>query len=144
MKEKRFQKLLSAHVDAELCERFLRQAYTRCIVKKRALAGAVKLWTKLPGEIQARLVDQSLDESSFTELVGQIIDKRIGQKEPTKAGHAPRQQLREAISRIREMVEIESRQPGTIYRVLDSDEQKVLDEFRKLVSTEEQKKSKTA
>jgi hypothetical protein len=42
------------------------------------------------------------------------------------------------------MVEIEQQQPGTIYRVLDTDEQKVLDEFRKLVASKERKKSRSA
>jgi hypothetical protein len=145
MDEKKFEKLLSAHVDAELCDRFLQQASTRSIVKKRALAAAINLWIELPPEIQARLLDRSTKGSAFVELVNQIVDERIGalkeQKEPQKN---PRRQLHEAMVRLREMVEIENKQPGTIYRVLDNDEQKVLDDFRKLMSPKEQKKSRTA
>jgi hypothetical protein len=149
MNEKRVEKLLSAHVDAELCDRFLQQAATRCVVKKRALAAAVKLWSELPAEIQARLLDRSIEESAFLELVHQIVDERIKlqmmQKETSEPPQkSSRRQLHEAIARLREMVEIEQRQPGTIYRVLDTDEQKVLDEFRKLVGPQERKKSRSA
>ena len=147
MSEKKFEKLLSAHVDAELCDRFLQQAHTRCIVKKRALAAAVKLWSELPGEIQVQLLDRSIEESTFVDLVRQIVDERI--KSPQKGTSQPeqkipRRQLHEAISRLREMVEIENQQPGTIYRVLDTEEQKVLDDFRKLVAPKERKKARSA
>jgi hypothetical protein len=146
MDEKKFEKLLSAHVDAELCDRFLQQASTRSIVKKRALAAAINLWIELPPEIQARLLDRSMKGSAFVELVQKIVDERIGSSKPKKepAQKSPRQQLREALDRIREMVEIETRQPGTIYRVLDNDEQKVLDEFRRLMAPKEHRKSRSA
>ncbi len=149
MHEKKFEKLLSAHVDAEVCDRFLQQAATRCVVKKRALAAAVKLWSELPAEIQIQLLDRSIEENAFVGLVEQIVDERIKLQTPQKkslqpTSKAPRRQLREAIARIKEMVEIESRQPGTIYRVLDTDEQKVLDDFRKVVGPKERKKTRTA
>jgi hypothetical protein len=143
----KFGKLLSAHIDPELCDHFLQQAHMRCIVKKRALAGAVRLWTELPAEIQARLLDRTAEENTFVDLVGQIVDERLGKpkKEPAQqAQKQSRQQLREAMARLREMVEIEQKQPGTIYRVLDTSEQKVLDDFRKLMSAKELKKSRTA
>jgi hypothetical protein len=92
-------------------------------------------------------LDRSIEESTFVELVRRIVDERIkspqkGSSEP--AQKSPRRQLHEAIVRLKEMVEIEGRQPGTIYRVLDTDEQKVLDEFRKLVAPKERKKSRSA
>ncbi len=141
--------MLSAHVDAELCDRFLQQAHTRCVIKKRALAAAVKLWSELPAEIQIQLLDRSVKENDFVELVRQIVDERIKfQPRPKKASQqaskAPRKQLHDAITRIKEMVEIEHQQPGTIYRVLDSDEQKVLDDFKKLVGPKQRKKSRSA
>ncbi|MFH1370390.1 MAG: hypothetical protein ABII09_03780 [Planctomycetota bacterium] len=149
MNGKKIEKLLSAHVDAELCDRFLQQAATRCIVKKRALAAAVKLWSELPAEIQARLLDRSIEESAFVELVHHVVDERIKLQMPQKqspqpASKNPRRQLHDAIAQIKEMVEIERQQPGTIYRVLDSGEQKVLDEFRKLVGPKERKKTRSA
>lgn len=74
------------------------------------------------------------------------------QEEEIEKSYAPnanhktqsRQQLHNAIGRIKEMLEVEKLQPGTIYRVLDKDEQKVLNEFQKLVSPEGKKHTKTA
>jgi len=46
---------------------------------------------------------------------------------------------------IKEMVEVEKQQPGTIYRVLSHKEQKIIDEFRKLIipkAAESKKKKK--
>jgi hypothetical protein len=143
----KFGKLLSAHIDPELCDHFLQQAHMRCIVKKRALAAAVRLWTELPADLQARLLDRTADENTFTDLVQQIVDERLGKskKEPASQVHKQsRQQLREAMARLKEMVEIEQKQPGTIYRVLDSSEQKVLDDFRRMMSDKERRKSRSA
>jgi hypothetical protein len=143
----KFGKLLSAHIDPELCDRFLQQAHMRCIVKKRALAGAVRLWTELPTDLQARLLDRTTEENTFTDLVRQIVDERLGKskKEPApQVQKQSRQQLREAMARLKEMVEIENKQPGTIYRVLDSSEQKVLDDFRRMMSDKERRKSRSA
>jgi len=61
-----------------------------------------------------------------------------------QSDESPRQQLHNAINRIKEMLEIEHQQPGTIYRVLDKDEQKILDDFRKLMLPEGKKRSRTA
>lgn len=77
MVEKNFEKLLSADVDAGLADSFLNQADTRGYKKKRALASAIKLWTNLPEEIQARLLNQSLDADGLVTIVEQIVDERI-------------------------------------------------------------------
>ena len=71
------EKLLSADIDRKVVDNFLSQASKRGFTKKRVLAAAVELWTKLPLEIQAKLLDQSLDSGSFTDLVRQIADEQI-------------------------------------------------------------------
>jgi hypothetical protein len=80
---------------------------------------------------------------AFGKLSGDEQKDAITKAFEEKNNH-PRQQLRDAMAFIKEMVDIERQQPGTIYRVLDNDEQKVLDEFRKLVSPEGKKRSKKA
>lgn len=77
MVQKKNEKLLSADIDRPLVDAFLSQASQRGFTKKRVLAAAVKLWTNLPLEIQARLLDQSLEEESFTDLIRQIADEQI-------------------------------------------------------------------
>jgi len=141
MSEKFSEKLLSASIPAQVADAFLEQADERGFKKKRALSAAVKLWAELPREIQANLMDLSLDSSAFVEMVHNIVNEYVGtgkEKEPSKT--TSRKSLREAIGRIKEMVEIEQQQPGTIYRVLDKDEQRVLDEFRKLVAPKGRKR----
>lgn len=71
------EKLLSADMDRKIVDEFLSQASTRGFTKKRVLAAAVKLWTHLPLDIQAKLLDQSLNEDSFIDLVRQITDEQI-------------------------------------------------------------------
>lgn len=41
--------------------------------------------------------------------------------------------MRIAIAQMKEMVEVEQQQPGTVYRVLSAEDQKVLNDFRRLV-----------
>jgi len=50
--------------------------------------------------------------------------------------------LQDTIAMIKEIIEVEKQQPGTIFRVLDSDEQKILDEFRKAIGSGVQKEKK--
>ena len=77
MVQKKTEKLLSADIDRKVVDNFLSQASKRGFTKKRVLAAAVKLWTKLPLEIQAKLLDQSLDSGSFVEMVRHIADEQI-------------------------------------------------------------------
>jgi hypothetical protein len=86
MVQKKNEKLLSADVDRKVVDNFLSQASKRGFTKKRVLAAAVELWTKLPLEIQAKLLDQSLDSGSFTELVRQIADEQIHKALKKKPG----------------------------------------------------------
>ena len=71
------EKLLSADIDRKVVDNFLTQASKRGFTKKRVLAAAVKLWIELPLEVQAKLLDQSIDGKSFVSLVRQITDEQI-------------------------------------------------------------------
>ena len=71
------EKLLSADIDRKVVDKFLTQASSRGFTKKRVLAAAIKLWTELPLEIQAKLLDQSTDGDTFINLVRQIADEQI-------------------------------------------------------------------
>ena len=73
-------------MDAEIVDAFTNQADTRGQIKKSALAAAVRLWTSLPEEIQARLMNRSLSETAFIELINQMLDTRI--QEGRKDGQA--------------------------------------------------------
>jgi hypothetical protein len=77
MVQKKNEKLLSADIDCKIVDKFLSQASERGFTKKRALAAAVKLWTELPLEMQARLLSKDTNIDSFTELVRQVVDERI-------------------------------------------------------------------
>lgn len=80
------QRNLSGMVDEPLFERFTEQAEERGVKVKRAVAAAAKLWVELPPEVQARLLNQTLDENAFIALVQQIVDERI--EEGRKVGEA--------------------------------------------------------
>ena len=71
------EKLLSGDVDSKIVDEFLKQVDNRGFKKKRALAAAVQLWSELPEEVQAKLLNQSLENSAFVELVRQIADEQI-------------------------------------------------------------------
>jgi hypothetical protein len=137
-------KIATLHLGGELpitiVDIFRRQCEQRHQQKFGALAAAVKIWTELPTDIQSRLLDESTENPVFVDIVNEIVDKRLSLKSQEKS---PRNSLHEAILHIKEMVEIERQQPGTIYRVLDSDEQKVLDDFRKMM-LKENKKTRSA
>jgi hypothetical protein len=77
MVQKKNEKLLSADIDCHIVDKFLSQASDRGFTKKRVLAAAVKLWTELPLEVQARLLTKDPDVDSLTELVRQIVDEQI-------------------------------------------------------------------
>ena len=73
----KYEKLLSGDVDSKIVDEFLKQVDNRGFKKKRALAAAVQLWSELPEEVQAKLLNQSLENSAFVELVRQIADEQI-------------------------------------------------------------------
>jgi hypothetical protein len=68
---------LASKVPAKVAETFRKQAQERGQKVKTNLAAAAQLWTQLPEEIQAKLLNQSLDGNSFIELVRQIVDEQI-------------------------------------------------------------------
>jgi len=55
---------------------------------------------------------------------------------------AGKESLQNTVVMIKEMTEVEKQQPGTIFRVLDLEEQKILDEFRKVIDPDIQKQKK--
>jgi len=69
------------------------------------------------------------------------IDLVSGEQSPQQNTTDPRQRLRDTFTQIKEIIDIEHQQPGTVYRVLDIDERKVLDDFRKLMQAEKPIKS---
>ena len=77
MVQKKGEKLLSADIDCKIVDKFLGQASDRGFTKKRVLAAAAKLWTELPLEVQARLLDKSTAADSFADLVRRIVDEQI-------------------------------------------------------------------
>ena len=77
MVQKKNEKLLSADVDRKIVDKFLKQASERGFTKKRVVAASAKLWIELPLEVQAKLLNQSLDGKAFVELVRQIADEQI-------------------------------------------------------------------
>ena len=64
-------------IDRKIVDKFLTQASQRGFTKKTVLAAAVELWTKLPLEVQAKLLNQTTDKDTFTDLVRQIADEQI-------------------------------------------------------------------
>jgi hypothetical protein len=90
MVQKEGEKLLSADIDCKTVDKFLSQASQRGFTKKRVLAAAVKLWTELPLEAQARLLSKDTDVYSFAELICQVIREQMnnpnaswGRKKPS-------------------------------------------------------------
>jgi hypothetical protein len=95
---------------------------------KMVLSGAVIAFNRLSAEERERFYDLAN---------GIKTDENI-------PSESPRQQLHNGIKILKEIVEVERQQPGTVYRVLNLEEQKVMDDFRKLISSEGKKRSKTA
>jgi hypothetical protein len=73
MAYKKSEKTLGADIDRKVVDNFLTQASQRGFTKKRVLAAAIRLWTNLPLETQAKLLDQFLNDKSFIKLVRQIV-----------------------------------------------------------------------
>ena len=71
------ERTLSADIPEKLFEEFNKQRKKHGQVKKEAVRAMVKLWVQLPEEVQAKLLNQSLDGKSFTRLVSHIADERI-------------------------------------------------------------------
>jgi hypothetical protein len=68
---------LSVDINSQVFNEFQKQWKARGQVRNRAVQAAIKFWIELPIELQAKLLDDSLDGSSFIAVVQQIADERI-------------------------------------------------------------------
>ncbi|MHC4620380.1 MAG: hypothetical protein ACYTEQ_21740 [Planctomycetota bacterium] len=87
MNEKNSERNLAGMVEAGLADEFSEQADRIGGKIKRHLAAAARLWISLPDDIKIRLLDQSVDATSFVAIVQEIVDERI------RAGFEAGQQL---------------------------------------------------
>jgi hypothetical protein len=71
------ERTLGADIPVDLFDEFNDQCKRLGQIKKEAVRAMVKLWVQLPDEIQAKLINQSLDTDSFVELVSHIANKQI-------------------------------------------------------------------
>jgi hypothetical protein len=77
MNEKNSERNLAGMVEAALADEFSEQADRIGGKIKRHLAAAARLWISLPDDIKIRLLDQSVDATSFVAIVQEIVDERI-------------------------------------------------------------------
>lgn len=75
-------------------------------------------------------------------LSAQQQKSTIAEANDEKTKQADKKTLKEVIAAIKEMVEVERQQPGTVFRVLSYDEEKIIDEFRQLAEPEKKGKTK--
>ena len=68
---------MGADIPIKLFEAFNKQRTERGQVKKEAVRAMVQMWLQLPQEVQARLLNQTTDSDTFTDLVRQIADEQI-------------------------------------------------------------------
>ncbi len=68
---------LASKVPTEIAEAFRNQVQERGQKVKTNLAAAAKLWIQLPEDVQAKLLNQSLDGNAFVELVRKVADEQI-------------------------------------------------------------------
>ena len=109
------QKNFSVNVNEALSDEFSAQVDDRGYTKYRAIEGALRAFMVLSPDEQVKLMSASNSKSSET---------------------TPKNSLHKALEMIKEMTEVEKQQPGTVYRVLSVDEQKILDEFRDLITSQ--------
>jgi len=70
----------------------------------------------------------------FDQLSGDEQKQAIAQVNEAEAVSSPKKSLQDTIDSIKEMLEVEKQQPGTIYKVLSFEQQKIVDEFIKTVA----------
>lgn len=71
------EKTLSADIKISVLDDFLSQTRSRGFTKKRCVEAAIRLWTDLPVEVQAKILDGSMDTPALFELVQKVVDERI-------------------------------------------------------------------
>ncbi len=77
MAYKKNEKTLAADIPTGVFRDFEKQRFQRGQIKKQAITAALNLWISLPEDIQARIINKSLDSNALVELVEQILDQRI-------------------------------------------------------------------
>ena len=77
MAYKKNEKTLGVDIPSKQFEAFNKQRTERAQVKKEAVRAMVQLWLQLPHEVQSKLINQTTDNDTFTELVRQIADEQI-------------------------------------------------------------------
>ena len=77
MAYKKNEKTLGVDIPLKLFEAFNKQRTERGQVKKEAVRAMVQLWLQLPQELQSKLMNQTTDNDTFTDLVRQIANEEI-------------------------------------------------------------------
>ena len=83
MAYKKGQTTLAADIPDTVFEAFDDQRLERGQVKKEAVSAAIRLWVSLPDELQGRLLNKTLSETYFVELIHEIVEERIQAGEKT-------------------------------------------------------------
>jgi hypothetical protein len=78
------ERTMGVDLPVKLFDEFNKQRKKRGQVKKDAVRTMVKLWVQLPEEVQAKLLNQSLDGKTFINLVRQIADEQITKRQKKK------------------------------------------------------------
>ena len=84
MAYKKNEKTLSSDIPIKLFEAFNKQRTERAQVKKEAVRAMLQLWLQLPQEVQAKFLNQTTDDVTFTDLVRQIADEQIQKAQKKK------------------------------------------------------------
>jgi hypothetical protein len=77
MAYKKNEKTLGADIPIKLFEAFNKQRTERAQVKKEAVRAMIQLWLQIPHEVQSKLMNQTTDSKTFTDLMRQIADEQI-------------------------------------------------------------------
>ncbi len=77
MAYKKDEKTLAADIKISVLNKFEKQWKARGQVQKRAVEAALRLWTSLPEDLQARLLAGGSGDDNFVSVVQQIVDRRI-------------------------------------------------------------------
>jgi hypothetical protein len=98
-------KQLNADMEPRLFDMFEAQRKNRGLVKKSAVSAAIRLWISLPSDVQVRLMDATVPEDAYQEIVMDLIDNHLTDFIKT--------QVQEEIHRLKKK--------GQLNRGLDSD-----------------------
>jgi hypothetical protein len=77
MAYKKDERTLAADIKISVLNKFEKQWKARGQVQKRAVEAALRLWTSLPEDLQARLLAGGSGDEDFVSVVQQIVDRRI-------------------------------------------------------------------